>query len=228
MRVRRGNAPHALVVALLVVACVQVGTVKPNSPAAAFKLPQHEQIVRASLAQLGIPGDRMNIIVGDLYTGVGNRGSDQYQFTSFRHFDNSPDPATVCQRANEAWTYFYTFIRLNVRPANPPQWDQIDEGRAADALSAFGALTHSLQDFYAHSNWLETHIALGQSPATADRLFPPPCNSTGWPVDVQTGYFSLIHGIDGCPGTTPPTGFKYCHEALNKDDSESPRLWWRV
>lgn len=223
MRVRaRGRFLKLFVVSLFVaVSAVLVGLPPGQPPAAAFKLGPHEHLVRTALAPFAIPSDRMNLIVGNIFAGSGNLGSDQYQFTEFRHFDNAPDRATVCQRANDAWTYFYAFIRINVRPANPPEWNEIDNARAIEALSAFGALTHSLQDFYSHSNWLEAHVLRGQSPGTADALFPPPCNSSTWPGDLQTGYFNLKNGIDGCPGTTPPAGFGFCHEALNKDNDAS-------
>jgi hypothetical protein len=167
----------------------------------------------------------MSIIVGRLQPPdeyVGNLGSDAYQFDKFRHFDSASSQADVCQRATDAWETFYSIMRRAITPIDPPEYNHV--AGIARALSAFGMLTHSLQDFYAHSNWIEIHIDRGQLPGTIDGLFPTPCDMTTWPHNLQTGYFDLATGfIDGCPlwGETPPEPFRYCHELLNKDNDES-------
>ena len=173
--------------------------------AAGFKLPVHHAILEAGLPPLN--AEVMADIVGHVYTGSGNFGSDLFQFSDFRHFDNAPDPATVCEEANFAWERF-TFAIAS--------WMVL--GWPDKARSAFGALTHAYQDFYSHSNWLE----LGRR-----SLAPivPVCAGLGLPADLQTGYFriALSEPLSGCPHDSsgkpaPPPPFRYCHETLNKDD----------
>jgi hypothetical protein len=38
---------------------------------------------------------------------------------------------------------------------------------------------------------------------------------------LHSGYFSLSHGISGCPSAGPPTGFASCHSQLAKDERAS-------
>jgi hypothetical protein len=192
-------------------------------PAAAFKLGPHQQILQATVApRVGVPP--FNQIVGDLLSGRGNLGSDQHQFDEYRHFDSAPSRDAVCARANAAWGRFYAEIRDSVQPLNAPQYDQI--GGVADARSSFGALTHALQDFYAHSNWVELHVAAGQVPPIAAALFPN-CIPTALPAGLETGYFDLAYGLGGCPNSPlndawfPPAGYRFCHETLNKDSDQT-------
>jgi len=144
--------------------------------------------------------------------------------TAYRHFDNAPDPSAVCDRANAAWNRFYAEIRDSVQPQNPPNYDKI--GGISDARYSFGALTHALQDFYAHSNWVELYLTAGQSPPLATALFPS-CGPATLPAGLETGYFDLIFGLGGCPNSAtydqwfPPPGFGYCHETLNKDSNQT-------
>lgn len=191
-------------------------------PAAAFKLGPHEQLVRNALAPFGV--HNIDLVVGHWHTGTGNRGSDAYQFDEYRHFDNAPDAATVCQRATDAWNRFYGEMRSSIRPVDPPNYENFDSRSLSRTLDSFGALTHALQDFYAHSNYVELLVDQGRPVTTIEGLFPPPCNTSSWPIGLETGYFDLAHGYDGCPGLallTPPPGYRYCHEELNKDNNES-------
>lgn len=192
----------------------------------AFKLGPHNQILQSSIGQ-HVGQSTLNDIVGTLVSGQGNLGSDRHQADTYRHFDNAPDRQAVCDRANAAWTRFYAEIRDSVQPQNAPEYDQI--GGIGNARSAFGALAHSLQDFYAHSNWVELYVALGQSPPLALALFPN-CATPSLPSGLQTGYFDLLYGLTGCPTReiTPnnyvwvvPSGFGFCHETLNKDSDQT-------
>ena len=192
-------------------------------PVAAFKLGPHQQILQSTIyPRVGVAP--FNQIVGDLLSGRGNLGSDQHQFDEYRHFDSAPSRAAVCDRANAAWGRFYAEIRDRVQPQNAPEYDQI--GGLADARSSFGALTHALQDFYAHSNWVELHLAAGQQPQIATALFPT-CVSTALPAGLETGYFDLAYGLGGCPNSPlndawiPLAGFSFCHETLNKDSDQT-------
>lgn len=191
--------------------------------AAAFKLGPHGQILQSTIGQR-IDAGTLTDVVGSLVSGQGNLGSDQHQFDTYRHFDNAPDRQAVCARAAAAWGRFYAELRDSVQPQNAPDYDQV--GGISGARSAFGALTHALQDFYAHSNWVELYVAAGQPPPIAAALFPN-CTPASLPAGLQTGYFDLIHGLGGCPTSPlndawfPPAGFGFCHETLNKDSDQT-------
>lgn len=192
-------------------------------PAAAFKLGPHTQILQQSVGPT-IDTTTFSDVLGSFPTGNGNLGSDLHQIDEYRHFDSAPGPQAVCDRANAAWNAFYAAIRDGIQPQNAPDYDQI-AGISA-ARSAFGALTHALQDFYAHSNWVDLYVAAGQPPPQATALFPT-CSAASLPASLQTGYFDLAYGVTGCPYSPisnawiPPTGFGYCHETLNKDSNQT-------
>ncbi len=209
---RRRNRLSLLVVALATVALAA-------APALAFKLPQHEEIVRTSLAPAGVPPAVLDTVVGTLASGRGNLGSDRHQADAFRHFDNAPDPATVCARADEAWARFYGEIRSSVRPG-PVSESTTAQGNEK-ARESFGALTHSVQDFYAHSNWIEISLAENADPPLADTLFPS-CDAAALPEGLQTGFYAFeLDNWGGCPAGGPPSPYEFCHETLNKDDDSS-------
>jgi hypothetical protein len=188
-------------------------------PANAFKLFVHENILRVSLPPLGIPADVVTTIVGDIVSGNGNLGSDRYQGDAYRHFDNAQDPAAICRRATDAWTRFYGEIRTSIQPDGAPTYNLV---RGVEkARQSFGALTHSLQDFYAHSNWIEIFTDRNQSAPLASSLFPT-CIASALPADLQTGYYAFeLSNWGGCPKSGPPPGFRFCHENLNKDEGAS-------
>ena len=189
------------------------------APAFGFKLPPHEQIVRTSLTPAGVPPEVLDTVVGTFASGRGNLGSDRHQADAFRHFDNAPDPVTVCSRANEAWATFYGEIRSSVRPGAVSE-TLVAQG-TEKAREAFGALTHSVQDFYAHSNWIEIFLARGTAPPLADTLFPA-CDSSAFPEELQTGYYAFeLTNWGGCPEGGPPSPYEFCHETLNKDNNSS-------
>ena len=142
-------------------------------PVAAFKLGPHQQILQSTIAPR-IGAAPFTQIVGDLISGRGNLGSDQHQFDDYRHFDSAPSRTAVCDRANAAWNRFYAEIRDSVQPQNGPEFDQI--GGVADARSSFGALTHALQDFYSHSNWVELYVQ-----RASRRRSPRHCSRPAYP-----------------------------------------------
>jgi hypothetical protein len=94
------------------------------------------------------------------------------------------------------------------------------------ARAAFGGLAHALQDFYAHSNWVEDNIAVGQP----DRMPPPlmpQCDPATLAAGLHTGFFSMDYSsqfpLEGCPPGGPSPGFAECHSTLNKDGWDTPR-----
>jgi hypothetical protein len=103
----------------------------------------------------------------------------------------------------------------------------------AAALAAFGEATHSIQDFYSHSNWLELAVERGAMPTAAPivgscEAAQLPSGSGGLaslpdPNRLQTGYYHATpfwtNGgpFVGCPANGPLNPYTYCHSTLNKD-----------
>jgi hypothetical protein len=71
------------------------------------------------------------------------------------------------------------------------------------ALRAFGEMSRALQDFYAHSNWIELQFSAGQPPGKASALVALECDASRLPAALQTGYFNLGNGPDRCPSSGP-------------------------
>jgi hypothetical protein len=195
----------------------------PQMPASAFSLDVHKAILYLALPQgnsnpTDVDQGAMADIVGSFWSGYGNLGSDLHQFDEFRHFDNASSPTDVCARASQAWSTFINRIDSGSQISYDPNFFYDRLLNATDARWAFGELTHALQDFYSHSNWIEISLWTGNSPSEAP-LFPT-CSPTALPPELQTGYFklSLENGIKGCPKAGPPQPFKYCHKTLNKDE----------
>ncbi len=142
-----------------------------------------------------------------------NKLCDLHQLASERHFDNAPNREILCERwKNGLKMYIDQAIDLS---APVPGSRFILEDRK-QALHAFGAATHALADFYSHTNWVELGVARGNYEILAP-LLSDVCLVNDFPVGLQSGYFSLWHGIRGCPKAGPPIEYKYCHEQIAKD-----------
>lgn len=188
--------------------------------ASAFYIQNHESITRAAL-----PADQVNptavqeILVGPP-PGGGAVGSDAFVGDEFRHLDNSVNPGDICARAGQAWGLFSPIIQNGSVVVNGALVD------GPGARSAFGALLHAQQDFYAHSNYVDINLAQGQPDRLAAPIFPT-CDPGAYPPELHTGYFNLDFGdhddpLSGCPPAGPPPGFVDCHSTLNKDGTSSP------
>jgi hypothetical protein len=194
----------------------------PTPQAQAFFIQYHERITRDALPpDLVDPSAMLQILVGPP-PGAGAVGSDALATDLFRHLDNARNPADICTRAQDAWNVFTPVLLSGAQPTGPGGTELVG-GFAARA--AFGGLAHALQDFYAHSNWVEDNIAAGQPERLAPPIFPT-CNPAAFPPGLHTGYFSMDFSSDfplgGCPPGGPPPGFQDCHSVLNKDGSSEP------
>jgi len=90
------------------------------------------------------------------------------------------------------------------------EWDLVEASsdKYSDvALAAFGRLLHTVQDFYAHSNWIELH-------QDADPIPVWDLNLGSLPSDIVSGTWFLGRPKK-CPSGAPT------HGELNKDDSNS-------
>ena len=125
---------------------------------------------------------------------------DIHQADSQRHFDN-------CAMAEGA-----AYVGQ--------QWNSIEAAanrRSDAALEALGRLLHTVQDFYAHSNWIEIQLAAA----------PPADPIPVWDLRVESLPPGVVSGVwaIGVPkrcGSVAPS-----HDDLNKDSptsSEGKRL----
>lgn len=217
----RSRISKLLLLLLLVLSLVASVSQPVRPPVAyAFSLKVHVQIVRDALTS-EMDSQALKWVIGHFLGRTGDRGSDSYQFSPERHFDEAPNRTVICQRWSDG---FNTFLNRAVKDSAPMRlfWasSQTVLYYRADALGAFGEAAHALADFYSHSNWIELAIAKNQSPGLAPILHS--CDPNSLPPGLQTGYFhmSLANGIhSGCPIFGPPAPFKYCHSNLNKDDT---------
>lgn len=146
-----------------------------------------------------------------------NKLCDLYQFTPARHFDNAPDREAICARwKNGLKVFLDRAVELSAPVSKVKQTPKDRKG----ALKAFGAATHALADFYAHTNWVELSVTQGNLEALAP-LCGEMCQSNDLPVQLESGYFNLWYGVCGCPKVAgklkPPKGYRYCHEQIAKD-----------
>jgi hypothetical protein len=190
---------------LVVVAAVLV----PGAPVQAFTPEIHESITRAAL----VGGDTIASDALDLIVKA-NRRSDWNQWEEARHYDNARDPAEICQRWASGVNRWYEDAIKEIAPADREKRRLKNRD---EALELLGKILHAVQDFYSHSNYVELSL-----PAPQPGFLLAACNPPDLPRDLQTGYFSVRHGLDGCPSDGPPAGFRYCHSTLNKDKPGTP------
>jgi hypothetical protein len=187
--------------------------------ARAFELPIHERIVIEALNGQ-VSGEAFNIIIH------GNKESDIHQMAPERHFDSAQSPADICDEWGKGFQRFMTEAVKLAKPAGDWQ-DALDDREGA--LSAFGAASHTVQDFYSHSNWIEHFVGDGSDwngvlPPVAP-LIGAGCDPGAFPPDLNSGYASVIwfaaqFGHSWCGPLGQPEGFEHCHDDLAKDDPE--------
>lgn len=148
--------------------------------------------------------------------------TDLYQWRAELHFDNAPDRAAIYALWRRG---LYAQVAQAVALSAPTPGAATHPRNWRRALWAFGRATHILQDFYAHTNWVELAVERGQWQAIAP-LHAPDCAAHDLPAGLTSGYFSLRYAapwqqFSGCPACdgqfVPPPGFAYCHAQLAKD-----------
>lgn len=147
-----------------------------------------------------------------------NADDPAFQTQSSYHFDNE-DFSGGSNRLISLKERIITKIISN----NPP---------VGSARSDLGGALHTVQDFYAHSNWVELgnsdiNLKLGRESFTgADRNAVTCPNDPGILGDaglnqLTSGYFLFSQGLCGVPSGKCRHGVKLlgCPSGLNKDDS---------
>jgi von Willebrand factor A domain-containing protein 7 len=189
-----------------VVALVLIQLLFLTPSAFAFKQGIHENITETKLQSAGFSQKSANVV------GDANWYTDIYeQTTSSAHFDDESLAAGSARLRGKIDSIIQNLANC-----------QKDE-----ALKEMGRALHTLQDFYAHSNWVNHWGGVNSSiysmanPPSTLSCSPP----TFGPGGVTTGYFSLAGFLYPSPfitqcATTPSN--KCCHKDLNKDDSGRP------
>ena len=160
---------------------------RAEQPPSSQPLPQFEIKYHVALTEQACPNDptikdNLSVIV------AANVATDLDQFDSTLHFDNCAFlPGS--QRIADLWQ----LIRSHSIEENP--------------YVLFGTMIHTVQDFYAHSNWVELHE--GESPVSVWDL-----SVQSLPPQIVSGTFILDWPKLCGPGA--PT-----HAELNKDSPDS-------
>jgi len=87
--------------------------------------------------------------------------------------------------------------------------------KSQGALSAFGQASHAMADFYAHSNWVELNLALGDTEKAWAPCFGPEWPPAGFPGSRKAAYDNIIYRerVPAPTGRRVPTaadGFNHC------------------
>ena len=177
-----------------------------------MNLKVHEKIIRDALGD----GNTMSSqALGWVITA--NKLCDLHQLAPERHFDNAPNREVICDRWKRG---LKAFIDRAIELSTPTGNEKRTPKNRKGTLKAFGAATHALADFYSHTNWVELGVARGDWETLAP-LLGDACNVSDFPIQLESGYFSLWYGVGGCPKIggklRPPRGYGYCHEQIAKD-----------
>jgi hypothetical protein len=192
--------------------------------AEAFSLPVHRSILDGALTG-AMSADALDTVYGYFagLVGSGNAGQDVFpgQYHAEYHVDSARNPEEICTLWSEG---FQSFMDTAVRLSAPKGVEKRELEDRNGALAAFGQATHAMADFYSHTNWVELHADAGRRPGQAP-LLDGVCNPSAFPPTLQSGYADMNEyiangGASWCPGMTPPPGFTYCHDDLNKDEPE--------
>jgi hypothetical protein len=191
----------------------------PTPPVAAFSLGVHEGILKDALGDgKTMSAEALKWVTGSFTSGVGNLGADRHQLSAELHFDNAKSPTEICKLWQRGPNALLDHAVELAAPEGPEKRLLKDRQKA---LEAFGEATHAIADFYSHTNWIELHepshsqapLSIPQAPIHGQK-----CDPAAFPLRLQSGYFSLLHGLDGCPSSGPPARFAYCHSQINKDE----------
>ncbi|EFC80458.1 hypothetical protein [Parafrankia sp. EUN1f] len=158
-------------------------SVAPSETPVQFQINYHAAITRDSCADGSIGASDLSIII------LANMATDLDQFDSAVHFDNCAFKPGV-ERVSELWRLIEA------------------ETDKQNLYNLFGTMIHTVQDFYAHSNWIELHQNVSPLPAWDLKV-------ESLPAGIVSGRF-LLDSPKLC-GPNAPT-----HDQLNKDSPSSP------
>jgi hypothetical protein len=147
------------------------------APARAFDTGHHFDLTRSALQEEGFTGTAVKVaqLQNWLVDYYSSQPTAKLQGDLEKlHFDNLYSTAQI----NNAWGHL-------ARNAHGAIQDAARQNDKLRALTLLGATLHAVQDFYTHSNWVETHLGTGESYRTETFFDNPP----GKDVDLYTGYY---------------------------------------
>jgi hypothetical protein len=198
-----------------------------QAPALAFKVPIHEEITREAIAatQPVVDGERLQFSETAIRQIVfANKDTDQLvnQFSTEKHFDGE-DFLGGSKRLIQLKEQTITKVTR-------------EDSSAFSAQNALGGALHTLQDFYAHSNWVELghsspdiNAKLGREEFSGADKDTPTCPSNPGTLsgaglsELTSGYFLFTARV--IPSCSVPAGKcrhglpVACPAGINKDDN---------
>jgi len=204
------------------------------APASAFEVFRHANMAGEVLATQGVPGIALTLIkqgcrLPDLdgcrescycpswlqwAAGCEPDSATIVNVLSADHFDNNQldqSIITVNARVEAARQILLGLAQANPRPAG---WQR----DFALALIVFGKALHAVQDFYAHSNWVECQKDLVRIGGSISDL--PMWNGEDWGCSTVIGGVTVSGLQTGYVDIPTPAG-SVTHDALNKDSPSS-------
>lgn len=164
----------------------------------------HEKMVRDAWSNL-LSAEALEWAV------AANREMDIYQLSPEKHFDNARNREALQFRWEKGLHHYFTQAMDYANPQKPSR---------KRVVQALGRTSHALQDFYAHTNWIEIYAGLGKVETMAP-LLDDTFQISLFPENLSSGFYSLKYGSTGCPtcggSYKPPVGYAYCHEQIAKD-----------
>jgi hypothetical protein len=167
----------------------QAANIFIEGPGIYFAVSKHVEITQAAAASFLASGQLTSAEVATIISA--NTLQDFNQIDSRRHFDN----CTFAEGAD------YIASEWEIGRSSENRHSQI-------ALTSFGRLLHTMQDFYSHSNWVELHVLRAPVP-TWD------FNVGTLPAEIVSGTW-MIGFPKRCRNGAPS------HEAINKDAPDTP------
>lgn len=201
-----------------------------QAPAQAFKVNIHEAITREALAAVQpiVDGERLQFSEAAIRQIVfANKDTDQLvnQFNTEKHFDGE-DFLGGSQR----------LIQLKEQTIAKVTRE---EPSAFSAQTDLGGALHTVQDFYAHSNWVnlghsstDINAKLGHETFSGTDRATPTCPDNPSTLggaglrELTSGYFTFTAGV--IPSCSVPSGkcrhglLLVCPAGINKDDDNQP------
>lgn len=176
----------------------------------AFDTGPHQDITRNALKREGF-GEypiKMTQVMNWLVDYYSNQGDNQSELEML-HFDNLV--ATAGSTSTHKVRVYWNYLTNNTRRALQTAATNNDPFRA---LSVLGMSLHAIQDFYTHSNWVETHPQRGFGYRTATWFsLPPPKDDQS----IRTGIYP-----DSKP-QNPLTDHGNYSWGMNHDSTSRPR-----
>lgn len=201
-----------------------------SSIARSFEIHRHAVMTRDTLQNAGVSGAALgSAVVGAMWPdavgcllyaycdppyNLGRPAPNEDRIIndlSLNHFDNNQLDASIA-RVNERMGLAYVLWTSLASSPNP--WPEEDARDFHRAMFLFGQALHAVQDFYAHSTYVECNVPLlrigcSRGLAIWEGLGVGGCSpsyTVDGVTDLQTGYYKIA----------PPPG-STTHDALNKD-----------